>query len=137
MFIEHHECASCNSEICEIPGFQETEHHHNCNSNETSCCNQDYSHLKHSEICDIYDFDNQEHKNKCSCFAEYFQIPVFQSEIKSYQYIPEQTAIIWVTFLKTETTIAQNNLNLMQYHAPPNEQYQNTPTHLINCTFLV
>ena len=135
MFIEHHECTSCEDGTCEIT----TEHagHHEHSSN-CSSCSSEYQDINISDIhsCDIFDFENIEHHNHCACFADYFQIPVYQSESKSFNFIPETHTFLVVQYSFNQNFLLQKDINQIFANAPPNTHYQNIPIHIINCNFL-
>jgi len=130
VFIEHHDCSVCNITN------EDTSVNHDCNKGNMSCCEHDFIQNKHAEFCDIYDFNKEHHHNSCSCFAEYFQIPVFQSESKKTKDISASSLIVFSVFLKNQifdTTISDI---IIQYTAPPESGYKNIPIHIINCSFL-
>lgn len=133
IFIEHHSCISCEDNMCSID--EDSFHHHN--SSELDCCNhtEDISH-KHIEKCDLLDSTNTEHQSSCSCFAEYIQVPVFHSEIKTYQYISSQNVLTASIFQQTDFSFITKELYSVGYHAPPDKSIQNIRLSIFNCSFL-
>lgn len=134
IMVEHHDCNSCDSGVCEMG---ETEMHHlGCDDGEPCCGSHDFETHQHEDVCDLYDFSDPEHQSSCSCFAEYFQLPVFQSEIKTYKVVPTPTVCVCSLFLNNNFQNISKELYSVGYHAPPDKQYQDLSLNILNCTFL-
>ena len=133
IFVEHHSCVSCEDDMCNVD--EGLTHHHY--SNESDCCShtKELTH-KHIEKCDLLDVSDIEHQSSCSCFAEYIQIPVFQSEIKSYRFIPVELSFVASVFNKINFSNNTNELYSVGYHAPPDKPVQNISLSILHCSFL-
>ena len=136
IFIEHHETVSCQEVSSEINNGVGNEHEH-------ESCNGHSCGSKHQEIdvsgihnCDIYDFENTDHQNDCACFADYLQIPVFQSENKVFNFLPETQLVFTLQKSVFQDYKTQNNINKIDVNAPPDKHYQNISSHIVNCSFL-
>ncbi len=133
IFIEHHSCVACEDDMCSID--EEFYHHHD--SSELDCCNhtEDVVH-NHIEKCDLLDASDVEHQSSCTCFAEYIQIPVFQSEIKTYQFIPVELSFVASIFQEKNSQPITQRLYSVGYHAPPDKNILDISLIIFNCSFL-
>ena len=135
LFIEHHECTSCDDDLCEITTEHSVDHKHdsNCNS-----CTTEHQKINISDIhsCNIYDFENIEHQNHCACSADYFQIPVYESEIKNFNFSPNLHVFDVVQYGFNQAVLPQTELIQIFDNGPPITHYQDISTHIIHCSFL-
>lgn len=133
VFIEHHNCHMCQPETCEVEMvslMEDVEDNADCKIMH-SCCvllKEEQSHFSNLAY-DIHE--------SCTCFAEYIQLPVFQSEITSYKIAIEESQFSW-TYLHIESFTKSNvekPFNLDQ--TPPLDLYKEVQQHIVNCTFLI
>ena len=133
IFVEHHDC---NSGCCEVEMHEEDTQSHDCGIDAHTCCSshdfEDFTSDSHA-YCDL---SNKDHQSSCSCFAEYFQIPVFISEINKHKNIPSQTIVLASIFLNQNIPNSFKELYTVGYHAPPDKKAQNLKLNILNCTFL-
>lgn len=133
IFIEHHNCDICHPETCsvgnpnlleEITVDKEADSKHICCSL-TNEKNDDYSQIA------LYQLES------CTCFAEYIQLPVFQSEITNYKIALEENQFFWTYLHLPSFTKAYVEKPFKLDQTPPLDLYQEVPQHLVNCTFLI
>lgn len=133
IFIEHHNCDICHPETCKVenPSLLEKISEDKDYTNIHTCCTlPDQNNAEHSQIA-LYQLES------CTCFAEYIQLPVFQSEITSYKIAIEENQFFW-TYLHIESFTKSNVEKPFKLNqTPPLDLYKEVQQHIVNCTFLI
>ena len=133
IIVEHHNCDMCQPETCHVENvslLEEISEEKDCSVAHTCCSLPNLMKEEYPQAA-LYQFES------CTCFAEYIQLPVFQSEITNYKIALEENQFFW-TFLHIKSNTKANVEKPLKIdQTPPLDLYKEVQQHIVNCTFLI